>query len=35
MEEPNVKEIFACERHFSSYQATPKGIRRDAVPDVP
>ncbi|XP_065368017.1 uncharacterized protein LOC135960613 [Calliphora vicina] len=35
MEEPNIKDVFACDRHFSHYQATPKGIRRDAVPDVP
>ncbi|XP_037811387.1 uncharacterized protein LOC119603428 [Lucilia sericata] len=35
MEEPNTKNVFACERHFSQFQATPKGIKRDAVPDVP
>ncbi|KAI8123766.1 Zinc finger protein 112 [Lucilia cuprina] len=35
MEEPNTKNVFACERHFSHFQATPKSIKRDAVPDVP
>ncbi|XP_065369237.1 uncharacterized protein LOC135961636 [Calliphora vicina] len=35
MEDPNIEDIFACERHFSHMQSTEKGIRLDAVPDVP
>ncbi|TMW52954.1 hypothetical protein DOY81_001987 [Sarcophaga bullata] len=37
IEEPHTKYIYACERHFSQYQynSTTKGIKKDAVPDVP
>lgn len=37
LEEPHTKYVYACERHFSQYQYYPtsKGIKRDAVPDVP
>lgn len=33
MEDPDIDDIFACERHFSRKQRIEKGIRFDAVPD--
>lgn len=35
IEEPNIGSIFACNRHFSYLQTTKKGLRTDAVPDIP
>ncbi|XP_037811386.1 uncharacterized protein LOC119603426 isoform X2 [Lucilia sericata] len=34
MEEPNLEDLFACERHFSNLQSNEKGILLTAVPDV-
>ncbi|KAM7342532.1 uncharacterized protein ACRADG_009922 isoform 1-T1 [Cochliomyia hominivorax] len=33
MEDPNIDDIYACERHFSRKQRIENGIRLDAVPD--